>query len=62
MRLNEQSSADQSINLEEVNLPLEEQNILEWWSEESDEEPIVLIPSVRKSRSSKKRQKEIQSC
>jgi hypothetical protein len=30
MRLNEQSSADQNINLEEVNLPLEEQNILEW--------------------------------
>jgi hypothetical protein len=30
MKLNEHSIANQSINLEEVTLPLEEQNILEW--------------------------------
>jgi hypothetical protein len=58
MKLNEHSIADQSINLEEVTLLLEEQNILEWGSKESDEEPIVLIPSVRKSRSLKKGKKK----
>jgi len=60
MKLNEHSSApvDQVINLEEDNLPLEDQNILEWGSEESEEEPLVLIASVRKSRSSKKGKKK----
>jgi hypothetical protein len=60
MKLNEHSNApvDQVINLEENNLPLEDQNILEWGSEESEEEPLVLIASVRKSRSSKKGKKK----
>jgi hypothetical protein len=41
MKLNEHSSApeNQVINLEEINLPLEDQNILEWGSDESEEEP-----------------------
>jgi hypothetical protein len=60
MKLNEHSNVpvDQVINLEENNLPLEDQNILEWGSEESEEEPLVLIASVRKSRSSKKGKKK----
>jgi hypothetical protein len=60
MKLNEHSSApvNQVINLEEINLPLEDQNILEWGSDESEEEPLVLIASVRKRRSSKKGKKE----
>jgi hypothetical protein len=38
MKLNEHSSApvNQVINLEEINLPLEDQSILEWGSDESE--------------------------
>jgi len=59
MKLIEHSNGpiDQKSNLEEENLPLEDQNILEWGSEDSEEEPLVLISSVRKSRSSKKGKK-----
>jgi hypothetical protein len=41
--------------LEEEILPLNEHNILEWGSEESDVEPIVVVHNVRKSRFVKKK-------
>jgi hypothetical protein len=63
MKLVEHSSApeNQVINLEESNLPLEDQNTLDWGSDESEEEPLVLIASVRKSRSSKKGKKKVRA-
>jgi hypothetical protein len=59
MKLNEQSSVivDQGVNLEEEMLPLSDHNVLDWESEDSEEEPLILVNSVRKSRSSKKKAK-----
>jgi len=59
MKLNEYSNVveKQSKTLEEVTFPLEDQNVLEWGSDESEEEPYI-IPSVRKSRSFKKFRKK----
>ncbi|CAD6335511.1 unnamed protein product [Miscanthus lutarioriparius] len=56
MKLNEHSSNSvvQDIGMEDEVLPLEDQNVLEWGSEESEDEPCVVIASTRKSRSSKK--------
>jgi hypothetical protein len=56
MKLNEHDNilVDQSNSLEVVILPLEDQNVLDWGTEESEGEPCVLVSSVRKSRSSKK--------
>jgi hypothetical protein len=59
MKLNEQSSVtvDKVVNLEDEMLPLNDHNVLDWGSEDSEEEPLILVNSVRKSRSSKKKAK-----
>jgi hypothetical protein len=56
MKLNEQSSVtvDHAVNLEDEMLPLNDHNVLDWGSEDSEEEPLILVNSVRKSRSSRK--------
>jgi hypothetical protein len=58
MKLNEQSTVtvDQADNLEDEMLPLNDHNVLDWGSEDS-EEPIIVVNSVRKSRSSKNKSK-----
>jgi hypothetical protein len=40
------------------NLPLKDQNILEWQSKSSDEEHLTVIDSVRKNKSGKKGKKK----
>jgi hypothetical protein len=56
MKLNEHTNmiSEKVSNLEEEILPLEDQNVLDWRTEDSEEDPCVVIPSARKSRSSKK--------
>jgi hypothetical protein len=56
MKFNEQSSVivDYAVNLEDE--MLNDHNVLDWGSEDS-EEPLILVNSVRKSRSSKKKAK-----
>ena len=59
MKLNEHSNATSRHidNLEDENLPLEDQPLLEWGFDESEEEPCFVTVSARKSRSSKKKYK-----
>ena len=56
MKLNEHSNAT-SEHIDNENLPLEDQPLLEWGSDESKEEPCFVTVSARKSRSSKKKYK-----
>jgi hypothetical protein len=59
MKLNEHSNAvsEQTDNMEGDNLPLEDQSLLEWGSNESEDEPCFVVVSAKKSRSSKKKNK-----
>jgi hypothetical protein len=41
---------------------LEDENILEWGTDESEEEPLKLTASIRKSRSSKKYKRKTKNC
>jgi hypothetical protein len=60
MKLNEHANvpANQNNSLEEETFSLEDQNVLDWGTEESKEEPCILNSSVRKSRSPKKYKKK----
>lgn len=59
MKLNEHSNvvSEQTDNMEGDNLPLEDQSLLEWGSNESEDEPCFVVVSAKKSRSSKKKNK-----
>lgn len=56
MKLNDQNiiTNESMDNLEDLNLPLEEQNVLDWGTDDSEVEPFVPTTSSRKRRSSKK--------
>jgi len=56
MKLNKHNSivTELVMNMEDENLPLNEQNVLEWGTDDSEEEPYVLTASIRKSKPSKK--------
>jgi hypothetical protein len=56
MKLNDHATVvvEQPVNLEGDTLPLNDHNVLDWGYEESEEEPMIVINSIRKSRSSKK--------
>jgi hypothetical protein len=62
MQLNNHSNAleETSIVLEDDNPPLDEHNVLDWGSEDSEVEPMLVVKSVKKSRSAKKRQEKSQ--
>ena len=51
-------AVDQNKCLEEENLPLEDQNILDWQSDSSDEEQLIVIDSIRKNKSGRKGKKK----
>ena len=53
-----EGAVDQSKCLEEENLPLEDQNILEWQSDSSEEEQLTVIDSIRKNKSGRKGKKK----
>jgi hypothetical protein len=60
MKLNEHACAPVEHNdtVEAADPPLEEHNVIEWGSEDSDENPYIEIVSVKKSRSSKKKKRK----
>ena len=60
MKLNDNTSVtnESASNLEDEDLPSEEHNILDWGTDDSEEEPQVLPASIMKSRSSKKKKRK----
>lgn len=59
MKLNDHANVSeiQPVNMEEDTLPLVDHNVLEWEYEDSEVEPLIVVKSVSKSRSSKKKRK-----
>ena len=60
MKLNDNTSVtnESASNLEDEDLPSEEHNILDWGTDDSEEEPQVLPASIMKSRPSKKKKRK----